>query len=487
VVPVIEPAFLRPTMTPPGLARGRATSGATATDSTVDVASIASTADRKQRHAERANRKPLVGHVLAVRRLVALELISGESASVDASSLDMEGRELQLLAFVLSAPVRRSRPPSAHEVSCCRTPGRRSSGSEWPITLLAADRWFDDLGSQQELKAYVCATCANVARDLGRSRSRQTARNAQLEELDRAAALEPSPEDALDRKERSSQRVLERWIKSSASYSSSTSSKGAPVRRSPSISRSGPGRSPRGCAGRATSSERRSPVCANPSATHGGVVDEAFEFFRRGLPTLAVKIRFYLVSARPSRLSARSVLACTSVIKTVDVPAPARRRSWKLVRARRTSCWDRESDDSRVIEEQAGRQHASMSALGCRADSALLQRPRCEIASSSLANDGRHAEWTRGNAQPEASGARHERCLSVSGEPMSHAVMSRRRAGQRPTRRWSKQCSYCGRDVGEYEWRALKFIGFQDDGASGWLELRNHRCGTTLAVAVESS
>jgi hypothetical protein len=39
-----------------------------------------------------------------VRRLVAIALISGESASVDASSLDMEGRELPLLAFVLSTP-----------------------------------------------------------------------------------------------------------------------------------------------------------------------------------------------------------------------------------------------------------------------------------------------------------------------------------------------------------------------------------------------
>lgn len=36
-------------------------------------------------------------------RLLALELISGEAASVDASSRDMEGQELHLLAFVLSA------------------------------------------------------------------------------------------------------------------------------------------------------------------------------------------------------------------------------------------------------------------------------------------------------------------------------------------------------------------------------------------------
>jgi hypothetical protein len=31
-----------------------------------------------------------------------MDLISGEAASVDAPSLDMEGQELQLLAFVLS-------------------------------------------------------------------------------------------------------------------------------------------------------------------------------------------------------------------------------------------------------------------------------------------------------------------------------------------------------------------------------------------------
>lgn len=49
---------------------------------------------------------------------------------------------------------------------------------------------------------------------------------------------------------------------------------------------------------------------------------------------------------------------------------------------------------------------------------------------------------------------------------------------------WPKQCSSCGRAVGEREWRSLEFVGFQDDGASGHLELRNHHCGSTLAVVV---
>lgn len=66
----------------------------------------------------------MIGHVLGVRRPVALELILGESASVDVYSLDMEGRALQLLVFVRSAHLCRSRPPSAHEV---------------PDDLLAAD------------------------------------------------------------------------------------------------------------------------------------------------------------------------------------------------------------------------------------------------------------------------------------------------------------------------------------------------------------
>lgn len=54
-----------------------------------------------------------------MRRLVAKELISGDSASVDASSLDMEGWELALPAFVLSALVRRIEPDRGHEISCC--------------------------------------------------------------------------------------------------------------------------------------------------------------------------------------------------------------------------------------------------------------------------------------------------------------------------------------------------------------------------------
>ena len=77
--------------------------------------------------------------------------------------------------------------------------------------LVAADRRFDDLANQQELKAYVCAACANVARDIGRSRARQFARNAPPEELANAHAGDPTPDDALGRKEALAlvQRVLE--------------------------------------------------------------------------------------------------------------------------------------------------------------------------------------------------------------------------------------------------------------------------------------
>jgi len=79
------------------------------------------------------------------------------------------------------------------------------------MVLLAADRRFDEISTHQELKAYVCASCVNVARDVGRIRARSTARTAQVEELEKAAAADPGPEDVLDRKQALElvQRVLE--------------------------------------------------------------------------------------------------------------------------------------------------------------------------------------------------------------------------------------------------------------------------------------
>jgi hypothetical protein len=68
-----------------------------------------------------------------------MELISGEAASIDAPSLDMDGRELQLLAFVLStrdvSVVAADRRLT--QFSSGRSIGRRSSGSEWPTTVFA--------------------------------------------------------------------------------------------------------------------------------------------------------------------------------------------------------------------------------------------------------------------------------------------------------------------------------------------------------------
>jgi RNA polymerase sigma-70 factor, ECF subfamily len=77
--------------------------------------------------------------------------------------------------------------------------------------LVIADRRFDDLPTQQDLKAYVCAACVNVARDVGRNRARQSARNADVEALERAASAAPDPEEALGRKQALElvQRILE--------------------------------------------------------------------------------------------------------------------------------------------------------------------------------------------------------------------------------------------------------------------------------------
>ena len=45
------------------------------------------------------------------------------------------------------------------------------------------------------------------------------------------------------------------------------------------------------------------------------------------------------------------------------------------------------------------------------------------------------------------------------------------------------QCTCCGAVLLPEEWERLKYIGLQDDFDGGWLELRNHRCGSTLAAA----
>lgn len=52
------------------------------------------------------------------------------------------------------------------------------------VVLLAADRKFDEIPNQAELKAYICAACVSVARDAGRRRVRRTAQSAPLDDLD---------------------------------------------------------------------------------------------------------------------------------------------------------------------------------------------------------------------------------------------------------------------------------------------------------------
>jgi RNA polymerase sigma-70 factor, ECF subfamily len=79
------------------------------------------------------------------------------------------------------------------------------------MVLLSADRKFDALATPQDLKAYVCAACVSVARDVGRSRARRMARSADADVLEETAAADPNPEDVLGRKQALElvQRVLE--------------------------------------------------------------------------------------------------------------------------------------------------------------------------------------------------------------------------------------------------------------------------------------
>lgn len=67
--------------------------------------------------------------------------------------------------------------------------------------LLIADRRFDELATQQDLKAYVCAACVNVARDVGRVRARQHSRSTDVDDIDETVATGPDPEDVLGRKQ----------------------------------------------------------------------------------------------------------------------------------------------------------------------------------------------------------------------------------------------------------------------------------------------
>ncbi len=54
-----------------------------------------------------------------------------------------------------------------------------------------------------------------------------------------------------------------------------------------------------------------------------------------------------------------------------------------------------------------------------------------------------------------------------------------------PPSAWPKRCPSCGAALSQTAWESLALVGAQDDGAGGLLELRNHRCGSTIAVVVE--
>jgi RNA polymerase sigma-70 factor, ECF subfamily len=83
------------------------------------------------------------------------------------------------------------------------------------IVLVTADRKFDDIPNRAELKAYICAACVNVARDVGRRRARRTAQSAPLDDLEEEPpALDADPADLLERKQTLAmvQRVLETML-----------------------------------------------------------------------------------------------------------------------------------------------------------------------------------------------------------------------------------------------------------------------------------
>lgn len=78
--------------------------------------------------------------------------------------------------------------------------------------LVVVHRRFDGLTSPQDLKAYLCAVCVNVARDFGRVRKKRMARDVEEETLDRTATADPGPDVVLDRKQ--ALELLERILES---------------------------------------------------------------------------------------------------------------------------------------------------------------------------------------------------------------------------------------------------------------------------------
>lgn len=45
----------------------------------------------------------------------------------------------------------------------------------------------------------------------------------------------------------------------------------------------------------------------------------------------------------------------------------------------------------------------------------------------------------------------------------------------------TKVCTCCWRHISPEQWRELPYVGLMEDGNGGYLELRNHECGSTLS------
>lgn len=90
-------------------------------------------------------------------------------------------------------------------VRVLRRLGVRGRGAELEdavqTVLVSVDRRFDDLRDPSALRAYVCAACVNVARDVGRRRKREAARSGVSDDLEASPSEAPSPEDAVGHKE----------------------------------------------------------------------------------------------------------------------------------------------------------------------------------------------------------------------------------------------------------------------------------------------
>jgi hypothetical protein len=65
---------------------------------------------------------------------------------------------------------------------------------------------------------------------------------------------------------------------------------------------------------------------------------------------------------------------------------------------------------------------------------------------------------------------------------MPRMTETERQAPTQPAPPPCKVCSACLRDFTLAEWLSLAAIGMQDDGEGGAYELRNCRCGSTLAM-----